>query len=84
MVDMRSDVLLIVLIVAGSAFVGLLVLGALVVAWSRKALSRQQRSVSIVDESMELSRESVELCQDTPRLRHAQFHGARLISSLRP
>jgi len=62
-VEMPSKLWLIVLFVAVSAVVGLLVLGAFVVAWSRKALSSQQRAVSHVDEGMELSRESVELCR---------------------
>jgi hypothetical protein len=57
-VEPRFATLMIALIVAASVVVSFLVLGALVVAWSRKA---QQRAMSHVDESMELSREGVEL-----------------------
>jgi hypothetical protein len=60
---MPTNFWLIVLVVGVSVLVGFMVLAALVVAWSRKALSTQQQAVSHVDESMELSRESVELCR---------------------
>lgn len=56
--ELGSEKVLIVLIVGAGVVVGLMVLAALVVAWTRKA---QKQALSQVDESMELSREGIAL-----------------------
>jgi hypothetical protein len=60
-VDSRWELILGVIIGGGGVVLGLTVLAVLTTVWARKGLTSQQRAISHVEESIELSRRSFEL-----------------------
>jgi hypothetical protein len=60
-VDNRWELVLGVLIGGGGLVLGLIVVAVLATVWTRKGLTAQQQAISHVEESVGLSRRSLEL-----------------------